>query len=111
MPVIKKKSAQTSCHDLVAALKKFVILLEEQDEEDAAAELSQVCERLLKVDVNTPAFKKDLETIVDAFTGDHELESYTLRRENAESKWTVAEELYIASTTVWNLTNRLLRSL
>lgn len=111
MAVIKKKTPKSSTNDLVIALDKLIILLEGQSEDEAAADLTRIQKQLQQVQPATQAFKQELEKIIDAFQGEHELESYTIRRESSGDQWTEAEELYIASTTVWNLANRLMRTM
>lgn len=107
MVVVKKKSQQHSAQDLINGIEKFAVLLETQDEVDAASDLRTAAASLKNSAVSSAEFKGAIDAIVEAFDGDHELRSYTFRRANKDDKgWSIADELFLASTNVLNLVKR-----
>jgi hypothetical protein len=107
MSSVLKKSKQSSVNDLLAALNKFMDLLEGQQEFDAVRDLKTICAALQKYKPEEEGFQSALKDLAEAYDGDHELRAYTLRRKRADDDWTEAEELYLASIEVLNLMNRL----
>ena len=105
MTVIKR-DRKDSAADLVVAIEKLVPMLDDQDEEDAAKDLREIAANLKRCAPGSADHKKNIERIIDAFEGDHELISYTYQRPNA-TDWSAAEELSIASSRVLNLARRM----
>ncbi len=106
MPTVLKKTKMNSVSDLVAALNKFIFLLEGQKEFDAVEDLKSVVADLEKSPPDSVEFQTAIEEIIEAYDGEHELQAYTLRRQKADDDWTEAEELYLASIEVLNLAKR-----
>ena len=107
MSSVLKKTKQTSVNDLLTALDKFMDLLKGQKEFDAVEDLQIVSADLKKYQPDEKEFQSALKNLLEAYDGDHELRAYTLRRKKADDDWTEAEDLYLASIDVLNLTNRL----
>jgi hypothetical protein len=105
MTVIKR-DRKDSAADLVTAIEKLNPLLEAQGEKDAVADLKMAGDSLRKSTVGTKQFQEAIDSVIDAFEGDHELMAYTLQRQNA-GEWSEAEELVIASCRVLNLARRM----
>lgn len=106
MTVIKR-SKKASVDELVTSLNRFIFLLEGQKEDDAVADLRIACGDLQKFQIGSVEFKAAITLIIEAYEGDHELSAYTHRRENSDKgDWTVADELYLASTKVLNIAQR-----
>ena len=110
MAVVKKKKRSLSLSELQVSLTRLIELLELQDEVEAVADLQSALNTIEDVSSDSAAVDKALATILDAFTGVHELEAYTIRRGTDGQGWSAADDLYIASTTVWSLTKRLYRT-
>ena len=106
MTVIKRDKGASS-EDLVQAVKRFVILLKDQGEDEACEDLLEAADELAKNSVGTAMHKEAVSSILDAFEGEHELQAYTLSRNSDPSQWTVADELCDASTRVLSLARRL----
>jgi hypothetical protein len=104
MAVIKKNPSATK-DDLLKALDKLIPLLKDQDEDDAAEDLETAAKNLKTAAVGSKEAKAAINTIIDAFEGEHELMAYTMQRESQQ--WTEAEELSLASSRVLNLARRL----
>lgn len=107
MPSVLKKSKHDSVSDLIAALNKFIELLEGQDEFDAVQDLKLISSSLKTNLSDEQKFQQALKDLIETYDGDHELRAYTLRRKRADDDWTEAEQLYLASIEVLNLCNRL----
>ena len=103
---IIKRDRKDSALDLVAAIDKLNPLLAEQGEHDAVIDLKKISGDLKRSQVGTDGFKSAIESLIDAFEGDHELIAYTHQRKDS-SEWTPAEELAIASCRVLNLARRM----
>ena len=106
---VKTEKPEDSLKNLINQLEKFINLLDNLKESEAAQELREVLQGLRKSPVGKAL--PYLERIIEAFEGDHELIAYTFRSKRSEGEWTDAEELYIVSTRVLNLTRRTLKSL
>lgn len=105
MTVIKR-DRQASTADLVKAIEALNSLLSDQGEEDAISALTEAMETLRKAAPGTPGHKEAIDTVIDAFEGEHELMAYTHQRANA-TDWTEAEELSQASARVLSLARRM----
>lgn len=105
MTVIKR-DRQSSAQDLVKAIEQLNILLAEQGENDAVADLKIASEKLKQSQAGTPTFKEAVTMVIDAFEGDHELMAYTHQRAEGAKEWTEAEELSIVSSRVLSLARR-----
>ncbi|MBP9708880.1 MAG: hypothetical protein KBD78_14690 [Oligoflexales bacterium] len=106
MTVIKR-TAKNSSSDLVTALGTFIEFLRDMGENDAADDLEEAMGSLEEEDVQSADYRQALETIIDAFEGDHELAAYTFHRDTSE--WTEKEELAQISSRVLSLAKRLLK--
>ena len=106
MAVIKRDKG-TSSEDLIVAIRRFVVLLREQGEDDACSDLEAAADVFGKSQVGTPGHKDAVRTVIEAFEGEHELIAYTLSHNSDPTKWTVADELCDASTRVLSLARRL----
>ncbi|MES2744166.1 MAG: hypothetical protein V4655_02020 [Bdellovibrionota bacterium] len=104
MTVIKRSRANTS-QDLVAAIEKLCPLLENQKEFDAVADLKKASLVIGKAQEGTKEHRAAVDTVIDAFEGDHELMAYTHQRDT--DQWTEVEELSQQSSRVINLARRL----
>ena len=121
MTVVRKKGRQTTVTELVQALGRLGELLEGQNETAAAQDLKIAAHDLSRYQLGTEQNLAALSLIREAFDGDHELISYTLRGADSNGKgltraatvsgnWSEADELYLASTSVLALLGRLLGS-
>ena len=110
MVVIRKKTNKNSLAQLLSALTKFIQLLENQNEEQAIKKLKTAEKSLRSTSTKPAAHKTALQLILATFEGDDELIAYTYSRQNSESEWGDAEELYLASTDVLSLVKRLLKT-
>lgn len=107
MAVIKR-SKKDSVPELVSALNEFIFQLEEQKEENAAADLRIAAGDLQRYAIGSAEFLAALDLITNSYDGEHELAAYTMRRKNADDgNWTPADALFLASTRVLNLAQRL----
>ncbi len=104
MTVIKRSRANTS-QDLAAAIEKLCPMLEIQKEFDAVRDLQLAAETLRHMPEGSKEHKGAVDTIIDAFEGDHELMAYTHQRDT--DQWTEVEELSHQSSRVLNLARRL----
>jgi tRNA U38,U39,U40 pseudouridine synthase TruA len=109
MTEVIKKNKQNSVNDLRKSLNKLIVLLEEQDEDAAAADLKLALQAIESSPEGSPKFVEALKQIADAYEGEHDLAAYTLARNNRQGQWGDVEELYLASTGVLNLVRRLSR--
>lgn len=107
MVLIRKKNKQTSLEDLFVATKKFISLLEKQNETDAAAVLQSALQKLEQSQYGSPTFIAALSMISEAFDGEMELNAYTFKRAGSADRWSDADDLFLASTSVLNLVRRL----
>lgn len=105
MAVIKRDK-QSSTADLIAAIEQLNVLLKDQHEEDAIAALTEAAGTLKKAAPGSPQHKTAVNTIIDAFEGEHELMAYTFQRENS-NEWTEADELSQVSARVLSLARRM----
>ena len=103
---IRIRKPQNSMQELCIGLERFCTLLETQKEVEAVAHLREILAQL-KQGVASPLQDQAIEAIVEAFEGEHELAAYTLHKNKDPEVWTEADELYLASTGVWNLVRRL----
>lgn len=103
--VVKKRKQTTSRKELIRALEHFIDLLKKQEEGEAAEALKEALSLLEKEEPKH--VKKALDIIDDAFEGEHELEAYTFPRKESGESWTEADALYLASTGVKSLANRI----
>jgi hypothetical protein len=106
MTVIKR-SRQDSTADLVSAIETLVLLLKDQKEGEAAAELAEAAEALKDAKPQSTEHKAAVARVIEAFEGDHELIAYTFQRENSGHQWTEVEELCHASARVISLARRM----
>lgn len=111
MTVVRKRKQNSSISELTRALKQFMTLLEAQGELDAAKDLNQALKLLNPSKADTSHQLEGLQIIHEAFEGEHELEVYTAPSKNKDGVWDDREALYLASTSVLSLTNRLKKTL
>ena len=104
MTVIKRSRANTS-QDLASAIEKLCPMLENQKEFDAVKDLRAASDIIKTAAEGTPAHRGAVDTVIDAFEGDHELMAYTHQRDT--DQWTEVEELSHQSSRVLNLARRL----
>ncbi len=102
---IIKRSRSTTTQDLVAAIEKLCPLLLQQKENDAVSDLRAAAEKLRTHKEGSEVHKQAIDSIVDAFEGDHELIAYTHQRDT--DQWTEVEELSQLSSRVLSLARRL----
>ncbi len=112
MVIIKKRKKNASIDQLIKALNQFMTLLEAQEETEAVEDLGKSVESLKKSTLAKEDILAALELIHEAFEDKHELSAYThARKETKEGTWSEADELYVASTSVLALANRIRSSL
>jgi len=104
MTIIKRNRVTTNS-DLISAIEKLCPLLERQKEFDAVTDLRKAADQLRSATENTSVWKEAIDSIIDAFEGDHELMAYTLQRDT--DQWTEVEELSQVSSRVLSLARRL----
>ena len=105
---IRIRKPQNSMQELCSALERFCTQLETQKELAAVAQLREILAQLKNQSVVGGSLQEEaIEAIVEAFEGEHELAAYTLHKNKDPEIWTEADELYLASTEVWNLVRRL----
>ncbi len=77
----------------------------------AAQELSEICAALASDEISTEEKRGYLVRVVEAFEEEeHDLSVYTqLSSQEGSDKWGDAEELFHASSDVYNITRQLLR--
>ena len=105
MTVIKR-NRENSSKDLVQAVEQFTVLLKDQDEDEAIADLASAANAIGRSEPGSDEHRSAVNTIVEAFEGDHELSAYILAKPNAD-EWTTTEQLSSAATRVLNLARRL----
>lgn len=105
MSVIKRDRKQ-SASELVKAIETFVMLLRDEEEDDAADDLMNAATELRSTESGTEPFRKAVQKVIEAFDGDHELMVYTHQRK-PDGEWTRADELSAASSRVLSLAKRL----
>ncbi len=105
MTVIKRDRKQTT-NELVKAIEAFVKLLRNQGEEAAVRDLNKAAALLGTSEPGTKENREAIQIVIDAFDGEHELNSYTHTRKNTD-EWTEADELSLASSRVLSLTRRM----
>ena len=108
MTIIKRNRDDTTT-DLIRAIERLCVLLKNQDDDEAIADLKAASEILCQKNTDPNSKKKAIALIIDAFEGDHELIAYTHQR-NTEH-WTEVEELSQASSRVISLARRMQRSM
>jgi hypothetical protein len=104
MTIIKRNRVTTNS-DLISAIDKLCPLLERQKELDAVADLRKAADQLRSAPENSATWKEAVESIIDAFEGEHELMAYTMQRDS--DQWTEVEELSQVSSRVLSLARRL----
>ena len=105
MTVIKRSRADSSA-DLISAIEDLIPLLKDQREHDAADALKGAV-ALRKAKLGTSEHKTAVESVIDAFEGEHELMAYTIQRESSAGQWTEVEQLANASSRVISLARRM----
>ena len=110
MQIVRKRTLEYSQHRLCISMRRFIELLEEQNETEAVIDLKASLSRLEEHSDNSDEIRLALETILKAFDGEHELSSYMLESKKASSTWGAKEELYLASTEVFATIKRMLQS-
>lgn len=106
MTIIKRDRKSTS-HDLVQAIERLCLLLEDQKENEAAQDLREAASQLSSSEAGGEGQKAAVAKIIDAFEGEHELMAYTHHRQG--NQWTEVEELATASSRVLSLARRMTR--
>lgn len=106
MTVIKRNQANTQS-DLLQAIDRLCLLLIDQKEDEAVAELRDAAKDLKQSQSGSKEQRAAVRRIIDAFEGDHELIAYTHQRES--DQWTEVEELSQASSRVLSLARRMNR--
>ena len=106
MTVIKRDK-KTSSQDLVRAVSRFVGLLKDQKEPEAAEALVKASRFLDKHNPGSEEHFKAIDDILEAFE-EHELSAYMHNRGKYD-EWTEADELLEASSRVMSLAKRLSR--
>lgn len=109
MTVVRKKTPSTSSSDLQSALSQLIDLLETQKEDAAIVDLNSALHTLSHHEPASPEYQNALQLVKEAFEGEHELIAYTFRGEK-NKEWSAAEELFLASSKVYNLLHRLLKA-
>ena len=107
MVVVRKRNKQKSVDQLMQAIEQFVFLLEGQKEHEAIVDLNAALAELKVHPIDTSEFVSALRQVEECFTGDHELDAYTLPRQGREDSWTEIEQLYHASVEVLTLVKSL----
>jgi hypothetical protein len=106
MSVVVKRTRKNSTTELKTSLQQLIQLLEGQKEDDAVADLRIALGDIEKVQPESEEFKAAIRLVHECFEGDHELIAYTFNQ-GKDGRWSEVEELYLASTTVFNLVKRL----
>ena len=101
-----KKDKKASASELVKAINRFVPLLRNQQEEEAADLLDETAQKLAKQEIGSAGFSQSIITVINSFEGDFELKEYTLRESNCRD-WTDADELSVVSNRIYALARRL----
>ena len=91
---------------MVEAIKRFVPMLRNQGENEAAECLSRSAASLESYPLDSKRFAQTVGEILDSFEGEHELIAYTLKESNPH-EWSEADELAVASNRVLALARRL----
>lgn len=105
MAIVRKRSKADSAKELEAAILEFTLLLRDEGEDSASADLEKAATMLVQASVDSPEFKKALSAIRDCFEGDHELIAYTMRKAK-DGEWSSADLLFLASTKVTGILRR-----
>ena len=100
-----KRNRSSTKSDLVEALRPLIDLLHDQDEEDAAKDLSDAADELAGCEAGSEQMASAVKKIIEAFEGEHELMAYTHQRDGEQ--WADAEMLSQASSRVLSLARRL----
>ena len=108
MSIVKTRNIIWSRRKLISALEKLIFLLQDQNENSAVLDLNKVLSKFSKEERKLD--KSDLEELIEIFNGEHDLIVYTHASKKDSPAWGIKEELYVASTEVFSLTKRLLRS-
>jgi len=105
MAIVRKRSKADSVKELQAAILEFALLLKDEEEDSASADLEKACTLLVSAAIDSSEFKKALAAIRDCFEGDHELIAYTMRKAK-DGEWSSADLLFLASTKVTGILRR-----
>ena len=103
--VIRKRNKDDTKKALIEAISKLNLLLAEQEEDEAVDCLKDASSKLESSELGTNQFSSAVNSVIEAFEGEHELMAYTFHRDVDE--WTVAEELAQASSRVISLAKSL----
>lgn len=106
MTVIKRDRKSSSA-DLVSAINRLCLLLEDQSEDEAITDLQSAANVLKETPAGSEQHRAAIKGVIEAFEGDHELIAYTHQREG--NQWTEVEELSQASSRVLSLARRMMR--
>jgi hypothetical protein len=109
MQVVRKRTLESSQHRLCISVRRFIELLEEQNENEAVIDLNTSLSKLEEHGNNSDELRLALESILEAFDGDHELSSYMLESKKGAATWGAKEELHLASTEVFAAVKRMLQ--
>ena len=105
---VMKRNRGDSKTDLLKAIDEFTPLLADQKEQEAVEALNVAAGVLKDSEPGSEHEQTAVATIIDAFEGEeHELIAYCHKRENAGGEWTIAEQLYNASSRVLSLARRM----
>ena len=109
MVQVKKRKKKSSVIELSDALFYFADLLDGQKEGEAAEDLRKGAEGLVNSPADDVEIFKIANNVLEAFSGEHELEAYMFERNQDDEKfiWGEADELYLASTKVFHLARRI----
>ena len=111
MQIVKKRNAKSSRDRLVSSMERFIELLKEQKEDKAIEDLKRALTELKKYDTtHSINLKEALELILATFNGEHELNVYMSPSKKEKTSWNIREELYIVSTEVFSIANRMLQT-
>jgi len=111
MVVIRKKNTKSTLEKLITKSTQFIYLLEGQKEDEAISDLKIAINDLKKHESSTEVFKTAMELLIQCFEGEHDLLVYTQTKESQKDKWGDAEELYLASSEVYNLAKRISKTI
>lgn len=103
--VVIRRDRKTSVSDLIDALYKFIELLKQQKDLEAAQELSESVKLLEKNSSDLSECKKIASNILKTFK-DQELDVY-LQAKIDYKEWKASDELLELSSRVLNLVKRL----
>ncbi len=105
MAIVRKRSKSDSVKELQAAILEFTLLLKDEGEDAASADLEKAGNMLVQATIDSSDFKSALGAIRDCFEGDHELIAYTMRKAK-DGEWSSADLLFLASTKVTGILRR-----